>query len=183
MGYSVDCACGRSLAVDASRCGSTVECPCEAAVIVPSLGKLRVSAGWGAYESGPVDVILGMIRRGELPAGDRCAISGRATCDVLDVHVEAERVHSRDDSKLELILGLLVSPILLLGLMRDPRPDVGRVTNVPTPLRVAADQHARARRAGQRELKRWLRAVPAYAALLDTYRSARVVVGPMPAGD
>jgi hypothetical protein len=145
-------------------------------VDIPGLSTLRELAGQDAYETGPVDVIRNMLRRGELPSGTRCAISGVETKDVLELVVEAERVHSGSDRLTYAWLGAFISPILLLGLFQKPRPEVGRETVVDTPLRVAAAYHARVRRAGQRALKKWLRREPVYAQLLDAYPAARVEV-------
>jgi hypothetical protein len=177
MGFSLECSCGRTLAIQAAQAGTTLLCACGAQIRVPSLSKLRDLAGQAAYESGTIDVIRGMLDRGELPAGDRCAISGEPTADVADLYVEAERMYSRGDNRVYAWLGVLVSPILLLGLFQEPRPDVGRETVVRTPLRIASAYHPKVRRSGQRALKRWLRGVPIYARLLEEYPRARVRVG------
>jgi hypothetical protein len=180
MKFSVDCSCGQTLAVQVAQAGTTVLCSRGAQVKVPSLSKLRERAGQNAYEASTIDVIHGMLRRGELPTGDRCAVSGDPTGDVADLYVEAERTYRDTDNPFYAWLGVLVSPILLLGLFQKPRPDVGRETIVPTPLRVAAAYHPRVRRSGQKALKRWLRSVPIYGRLLEEYPQARVGIG-MPA--
>ena len=177
MKFTLECPCGRSLAVEGTQAGTSVPCGCGAPVRVPSFSKLREMAGQRPYETGIVDVIHGMLRRGELPAGDRCAVSGEPTDDLIELHVEAERIHPGGDDRAYAWLGVLVSPILLLGLFRQPRPDVGRETVVPTPLRVAAAHHPKVRSSGQRALKRWLRAVPVYARLLEEYPRAKVGIG------
>jgi hypothetical protein len=149
-------------------------------VAIPGLSKLRELAGQAAYETGPVDVIRNMLRRGELPTGTRCAISGVETKDVVELYVEAERVHPGfDHLNYAWLLGL-ISPILLVGLFQKPRPDLGRETIVDTPLRVAAAYHRRVRRSGQRALKKWLRSEPFYAELLDAYPAATVGVRTQP---
>jgi hypothetical protein len=181
MEFSVECSCGRRLIVGSAEAGTTVACECGAPVAVPSLGKLRELAGRGAYEAGTVDTIIAMIKRGALPAGSACAVSGAATNDVIDLYVEAERIYVGSDRSAYAWLGLLISPILFAGLFQKPRPDVGRETIVPAPLRVAARHHLRVRRASQRALKRWLRSVPVYAQLLEEYPRARVH-GKRPAG-
>jgi hypothetical protein len=181
MDYSINCQCGARLPVKASQAGTSITCSCGAVVAVPGLSKLRELAGHDAYETGPVDVIRNMFRRGELPSGGRCAVSGIATQDVIHLYVEAERVYSRSDQRLlHAWLGLLVSPILLAGMFQERRPDVGRETLVPTPLYVSAQHHARVCRAGQRALRKWLRTVPVYAQLLEAYPVARVLVGTVP---
>jgi hypothetical protein len=177
MEFSVECSCGRALAVQTTQAGTTIVCPCGAQVKVPSLSKLRELAGQNAYEVSTIDVIQGMLRRGELPTGGSCAVGGDPTEDVLDLYVEAERIYPAGDRFVYAWLGVLLSPILLLGLFQKPRPDVGRETIVPTPLRVAAAYHPRGRRSGQKALKRWLRSVPIYAKLLEEYPRARVGIG------
>jgi hypothetical protein len=176
-GFSLDCSCGHTMVVQATQAGTTVLCRCGAQVKVPSLSKLREIAGQHAYETSSIDVIHGMLQRGELPAGGLCAVSGDPTEDVVELHVEAERNYRAGDNRLYLLLSILVSPLFLLGLFQKPRPDVGRETIVPTPLRVAAVYHAKVRRSGQRALKRWLRGIPIYAKLLEEYARARVRIG------
>jgi len=177
MGFSLECLCGHTLVVQATQAGTTVLCRCGAQVKVPSLSKLRELAGQHAYEAGTIDVIHGMLRRGELPAGGHRAVSGEPTEDVVDLYVEAERIYRAGDNRVYAWLGVLVSPILLLGLFQKPRLDVGRETIVSTPLRVATAYHPRVRRSGQRVLKRWLRSVPIYAKLVEEYPRARVRIG------
>jgi hypothetical protein len=175
MSFTLNCSCGAILEVQATQAGTTVLCRCGAPVRVPSLGKLRELAGQPAYETSTIDVILAMLKRGELPAGGHCAISGVATDDVIDLQVEAERMHAAGDNMKWAVLGAICfSPIFLLVMFQKPPPDVGRETIVPTPLRVAAAHHARVRRSSQRALKRWLRTIPVYAKLLDEYPGARV---------
>ena len=82
MKSSVECSCGQILAVRVAQAGTTMLCGCGAQVKVPSLSKLRERGGQNAYEASTIDVIHGMLRRGELPTGDRCAVSGDPTGDV-----------------------------------------------------------------------------------------------------
>jgi hypothetical protein len=173
MQYSVECPCAQTLAVQAAQAGAMIACRCGAQVKVPILSKPRECAGQNAYEASTIDVIHGMLRRGELPAGESCAVNGDATQDVLQLYVEAERTCRAGDNRVYAWLGILVSPILLLGLFNKPRPDVGRQTVVPTPLRVAAAHHFRVQHSSLRALKRWLRGVPIYSKLLDEYPRAR----------
>jgi hypothetical protein len=167
--------------VQPSQSGTTIRCGrCGDQVQVPRLSKLREIAGKAPFEAGTIDAIHGMLRRGELPAVGRCAVSGMDTRDILDLYVEAERLHRSRDNRFYATLGLLVSPILLLGLLQKPRPDVGRETNVHTPLCVAAEHQGKVRRAGQGALRRWLCGVPIYDRLLKEYPGARIKVGTPP---
>jgi hypothetical protein len=140
------------------------------------LSKLRELSGKGAYEAGIIDTINRMLRAGELPAGDRCAVSGEPTSDLIDLYVEAERVSQVGSSLGQAALvAVLCSPILALTMTLKPPRDVGRSTFVRVPLRVAARYHERVLKSSQRALKRWLRSVPAYAQLLNEYPRAQVV--------
>ena len=175
MAYSLKCGCGRSISVGADQAGMAAACECGGRVAVPSLGKLREMSGRDSYESGTIDIIVGMLKRGELPAGDRCAVSGEPTRDTIELSVEAERVHLGKDDTSHLWLALIWWPALLFGLGGRRTPDVGRQTIVPTPLRVEASQRPRFLKASQKKRKRWLRTVPIYARLLHDYPDARVL--------
>jgi hypothetical protein len=141
------------------------------------LSKLRELSGKGAYEAGIIDTINRMVGSGELPWGDRCAVSGEPTSDAIDLYVEAERVfHGGSNTALIALFAVACSPLLALVIAQKSRPDVGRTTVVNTPLRVAARNQRRVLRwSSQRAIKRWLRSVPVYAQLLKEYPRARVV--------
>jgi hypothetical protein len=187
MSFFLTCSCGQQVAVQASQAGAAVTCGCGNQLQVPRLSKLREMAGKGAYEAGTIDTILRMLRTGELPAGERCAVSGDLTRDCVDLYVQAERLYwPRDASRgrwLVLVaLALVTSPVVafLAGRRDRNRLPQGRETIVPTPLRVSAMHQGRLRWASQRRLKRWLRSVPIYAQLLAEYPRARVCIGEPP---
>jgi len=176
MSFTLDCTCGRPVTVNAGQAGTAVTCECGATIAVPSLGRLRELAGRERYEAGTIDTIHAMLRKGLLPAGDRCAVSGEYTQDVVELWVEAERFYVREESPLSNFVAGLISPILIpiVERLRPARPDVGRQTIVPTPLRVAKAHRRRVLTASQRALKRWLCSVPIYAELLREYPRATV---------
>src|SRR4051812_23375905 len=93
MKYSIACSWGKFIAVPAAHAGTTIDCGCGAPVKVPSLSKLREFAGKNAYEAGMIDVINGMLGRGELPTGTHCAVSGEPTDAILELQVQAERFY------------------------------------------------------------------------------------------
>ena len=177
MAVPLRCTCGRDLSVELSQAGGEVACECGETIAVPSLSKLRELSGKGAYEAGIIDTINRMIGSGELPWGDRCAVSGEPTSDAIDLYVEAERVfQGGSNTALIALLAVVCSPLLALILAQKPRQDVGRTTIVHTPLRVAARNQRRVLRwSSQRAIKRWLRSVPVYAELLNDYPRAQVV--------
>ena len=45
MDFTVRCDCGRPMTVSEGSAGATLACPCGQPVAIPSLGKLRQSAG------------------------------------------------------------------------------------------------------------------------------------------
>src|SRR5271155_3117361 len=104
MEYQLECGCGRQVAVKATDAGTTIPCECGESVQVPSLSKLRSSAGLGSYESGAIDTIRRMLAEGALPWGEACAQSGHPTWDVMHFHGQCERIYAAQDrSKLEVL--------------------------------------------------------------------------------
>lgn len=181
--FVVTCSCGRCLGVGPESAGSSVTCECGARVAVPSLSKLRVQSGVGAYESGALDTIRRMLDRGELPFGTSCARSGEPTDDVLELTVVVSN-HLEQTDQARIADRLALANVGLVGYLfrvlrdnpSDYRPVEGTEIDVPAPLRLEACHHRRARRARQDRLKAWLRTVPIYAALLDEYPYSQVVV-------
>jgi hypothetical protein len=175
--YQVGCRCGQQLVVTADEAGTTVRCECGADVPVPSLSKLRATAGIGSYETGTIDTIRRMLDQGTLPWGGDCAVSGRPTRDVLQVKVQCERLHvPKDHARYALLLAVCAGPLwALLAVGSRQRPTHGRDTVVVVPLRVCCEYHR-----GlspwwmRRKLRRLLRGVPVYARLLDEYPGATI---------
>ena len=97
--YSVDCDCGKTLPVVKSDAGSAIQCRCGRTVRVPRLSLLRRAKGEGALESGILDRIARMIRDGQLPAGDCCAVSGFPTKDVMLFDVQCETSYVKGERK------------------------------------------------------------------------------------
>ena len=105
--FSLDCPCGRAIAVAGSQAGSIVTCVCGAAVQVPSLGKLRESSGKGRYESGITDTIQRMLRSGELPGGHICAVSGKPTDDSIELEIFVPRFFKAEEDRTKVPLVML----------------------------------------------------------------------------
>jgi hypothetical protein len=159
----------------AQAAGETL-CKCGQTIKIPSVSKLRELSGKGAYEASVIDTINRMMHMGELPAGDRCAVSGETTGDEIELYVQAEKVSEVGTSvAAAALVAVLCSPILALAMAIKPKREVGRDTTVATPLRVAAKYHRRVSRSGQRALKRWLRSVAIYDQLLKEYPHSRIV--------
>jgi hypothetical protein len=137
-------------------------------------------AGRAAYETGTVDVIRRMLAEGSLPWGEVCAVSGKPTQEAMNLSVHCERVQAENDGLRSLqVLVFLFGPLAMLFGRRSSRDPRGRETSVWTPLRIAPEHQPTVARAGLRTLRRLLRTVPVYAALLDQYPRARVQIGRM----
>jgi hypothetical protein len=177
MTIPLACSCGQTVSVELAQAAGETTCKCGQVIRIPSLSKLRELSGKGAYDAGVIDTINRMVRSGELPAGDRCALSGEPTGDTIELYVQAEKVSEVGASVAgAALVAVLCSPILALAMVINPRREVGRDTTVATPLRVAGKYHRRLSRSGQRALKRWLQSVPIYAQLLKEYPHSRVVL-------
>lgn len=178
MEYHVECRCGTQVAVKADDAGSTVLCECGESVTVPSLSKLRTTAGISSYESGAIDAIQRMLAEGTLPWGETCAVSGRPTRDVILINVQCEHLAPpKDPIKFALLLAMCAGPWATLILFSKPGQAHGRDTAVIVPLRVCREyQHGLEGWRGRRKLRRLLKTVPVYARLLGEYPSAALSI-------
>jgi hypothetical protein len=133
-----------------------------------------------------------MIRDGELPSGETCAVSGEPTKDIAILCIECERVRVRGD-RLDLsermflaamfrvvllgVIGTLVSSIIApfrkSTRVSAPREN-GRQVVVQAPVYVRSALHARLKKRSQVYLKRLLGQTPIYACLLREYPEASV---------
>ncbi len=185
MTFSLPCDCGNTLEVTAAEAGTDVVCSCGREVGVPLLSQLRQLAGQGAYETGTIDTIHRMIRDGELPYGDICAISGFPTSDSYDLYVQCESRWIKGPGSgrnLFAVLSVLFLPCWMIwalvawALLDEKRRELGRDRGVYIPLRVRQEHHQQLRRMrSQSKLRKLLRAVPIYATLLDEYPKARII--------
>ena len=179
--YELDCTCGRTIIVGSSQAGTRLTCDCGKEVEVPSLSRLRVSAGDNPYEVSVSDTISRMIAEGELPAGHVCEVSGEPTDDVLELYVLVTREFIKKKGKLWfLVLGAALSPIFYLVFLAQGGhgklvPAAGSESAIPTPLRIASRYHKRYRKAGQWRLRRLLRRIPIYEVLLKDHPEGRIV--------
>lgn len=126
-----------------------------------------------------MDTIRRMIKSGELPAGDVCAMSGQPTLDVIDLIVTVPRgLLDRGGIALQVLLSVLISPLFMLLSRRFDQTVHGEESErvVRTPMRIAAASRAKVRTASQRKLRSLLRGVPIYAKLLDEHRVVVVSV-------
>ncbi len=176
--FSVGCACGELLAVKASQASTNLRCDCGAQIKVPSLGQSRELAGKERYESGIIDAIGRMIRSGELPRDEICAISQRPTTDVLEIDVHLPRLFKTEKEAMPgpaLLLGGLLG-VLVLSMARRSKYAEEEESIIRVPLRVGAEYQSKVRVMSPRRLKKLLRRVPIYAKLLDENPDARIEI-------
>jgi hypothetical protein len=184
MSFSVTCQCSKTLEITAAQAGTEISCPCGHKVSVPLLSQLRQLAGQGAYEAGTIDTINRMIREGELPYGDTCAISGYPTKDSYNLYVQCESgwINGRYKIRyLSAIFSILLLPLgiihLTLGksLFAKEYQHRGHERGIYIPLRVRKEYHHKLHRIrSQRKLRKLLCTVPIYANLFDEFPGARV---------
>ncbi len=185
MTFSVSCDCGNTLDVTSTQAGTDIPCTCGRTVRVPRLSQLRQLAGQGAYEAGTIDTINRMIRDGELPPGDTCAVSGLPTSDSYELYVQCESKWIKGPGTgryLFVIFTIVFLPFwiiwVLLGkaLLDEERRELGRDRSVYTPLRVRQEHHQQLHSMrSQSKLRKLLRDVPIYAKLLDEFPRAKIV--------
>jgi hypothetical protein len=175
--YCHACGCGLTTTVSISDAGSLIRCGCGRESKVPSLGRLRELTGKDRYESGVVDQIRRMIRNGEIPSADTCALSKRTTSDTVTASIVIPRFfknEDKDDWMLALMAGW-VALLLVKAFRKTAFEDEGTIT-LEVPLRVAASWQGKARGLNQKRLKKALQTEPMYSRLLKENPHCRVTI-------
>lgn len=177
--YVIYCECGKQLFVSPRQAGSQVDCTCGRFVKVPNLSALKKSAGESVQTT--IEHIETMLRKGELPYGDVCPVSGRRTDDSIYFHVQCERVWVRGGDSVN--YGKVIAYYLLFGWIgafiasknMEPLQELGRDTHITIPLRISSEVRSKLLRTRhQKALKSLLKQVPVYAKLLQEYPNAVV---------
>ena len=173
MQYEVRCACGNAHAVTGADAGSALPCACGRAVEVPALHELRTAAGEEVLS--PAVRIHALLLDKKLPGTSECACCHRETNDLVHVTIECERVITKSGtSKGEWVGGCLLFGVIWAWVLFQSRPPIQRgqdvVLTVPLPL----CERCRFELTSLPELRKALRHVPEYAALLDRYPNARI---------
>ena len=120
-----------------------------------------------------------MINDGSLPAGERCALSGKPTLDVVNLTIKVPTAFQQKGGQgLQILLGVFVTVwvFLLPSIFARTVPLEHSAGILDVPLRISGRLHAKLRKAGQGRLKRVLRTVPIYAQLLEENPFASVSV-------
>jgi hypothetical protein len=173
MKYEVRCECGKAHAVSGADAGATIRCACGRLVEVPPLHRLRSVAGQRVLS--PMVRIQTLLLAGKLPGTNVCVSCRAATQQVVDVLIECESATFKEGtpSTTDAAVGLALG--VLDGLQEStPARDLGPGERVIVPLPVC-DLCGRFP-ADASVLRRALRQIPEYAALLDQYPNARIVV-------
>jgi hypothetical protein len=177
-GFSVDCQCGATIAVNASQAGGAVAFPCGENVAVPPLFKIRTRVGLIAHETNIRDSIARMIEDQLLPWGQCCAVTEMPTDDVMWFDIQCEATYTKG-GRIHPLLAIwgLLSPLGLLALAmrsREPTEIHGRDIVIRVPLLVQQDQQAGLRKSRQRRLKAVLSKVPVYEELFRDHPKAKI---------
>ncbi len=194
MSCSLPCECGRCLSIAATAAGSTIVCDCGRSLLIPQLSEFRSAAGQEAYGRNTADAIAQMVRAGELPSGEICAISGQPTKDVAVLCIECERVRVRGErfdasermffrtmfrlvflGLIGTLLSCIIFPFRRSTRKSDAPEERGNQLVVRAPLYVCCRLHGQLKRGSQRYLKRLLGQTPTYATLLKEYPEATVL--------
>jgi hypothetical protein len=178
MKYEVRCECGKAHAVSGADAGATLNCACGQRVEVPPFHQLRSQAGQSAVPI--LAQVRGLIATGLLPGPRVCVCCRRPAKGVMQVGIGCETTPGSDRSGGDAagcLLGWLTGgPAgLLLGagtarMVKKASPDVSIV--VPLPVCDAC----RPSHNDPATLRLSLRQFPEYAALLDQYPNARIVL-------
>lgn len=186
--YSVNCECGKSIAVAQSQAVASVICDCGKTVPVPLLSALRRAAGESNRTI--VEELRFQIASKELPYGNLCPFSGKLADDVVTINVQCERSWTRGGEELSFakfvwfltfycLFGWLAALVSSILFRKTPIEEFGRETVIDLPLKVSAEMRSQViRMRSQNSLKTALRTVPIYEKLLDEYPDAVVSVNP-----
>jgi hypothetical protein len=180
MEFRIDCPCGEHLMIGEGAAGATFTCACGKPIVVPSLTKLRVSAGLPANDVAPEQIVEHLLFTGEVPGPPTCIACDQPTDRVMHVVAECERVQKPAPPKLSWWVLLFVSPLAfsiarLMHRDTDPPPEHGRDKIYPLPLRICPRCEPMLSDPAHRQ--RCLRMIPEYRLLLDKFPGAMLSVG------
>jgi hypothetical protein len=184
MNFSVNCECGRAVAVSATSAGSRLACTCGRTVDVPTLSELRRNAGLNPIPLNAAESIQKLVVLGELPNEKTCPFTGRIPDSVVWLRVECESKWVRGGERLGtlwvffyLFLFGWVGAWLIALRGETPREELGRDISVDLPVRVSSEAiPSILKTTSQRKLRKAISQNPVYSKLLTEYPSAYVTV-------
>lgn len=180
MSYSVACECGINYPVSLTDAGLPIDCTCGRSFYVPSLAKLRASAGESPVPLNTIETIQAMVHQGSLPTGETCPYSGEPANEtvVFRVQCEAPWLGVRGPTFLQrFLLSLIFGGFwrLFLALNSEDTTECGRDTSVDVPLLISGNYRGKViQLRNQSKLKAMLSKTPIYAKLLKEFPEATV---------
>lgn len=170
MNYHIECPCGESVQVGEGSAGVTLKCTCGRPILVPSVDKLRQSAGLPPAEPSPELVLRHMLAAGELPPSRECARCGVLTDNVATYEVQCETATRKGGAgfwfRIFLILNL--SPLALFKWGEETVIGENKIFHLPIALCEKCQPSVR----GSNAIKEILFRVREYARLLKKFPDA-----------
>jgi hypothetical protein len=184
MKYEVRCACGKPRVVTGADAGATLRCACGRAVEVPSFHQLRTAGGEAAT---PLLVrVRTLIGSGALPGERVCAVCRRPTGGMARIGMGCEEESggqpayaSKTGCLFFAVFGWL-APVAIATtsqVAKAESPDVSLVAPLPV------CEACRPVLTQQAELRKALRQIPDYAAVLDQYPGTQLSLRGMSGGE
>ena len=185
MTFHYTCECGHQLTFAATSAGTLVPCRCGRQVKIPKLSDLKRLAGQPTEFISIADQLRTMYLDKQLPPDTHCMLCQTKTASTLECWVECERakVYASGIGP-TVVTALFVNAILPFfgwiylppgaGVSRDAEA-YGNDLVVRTPLSICENCLHRTSRT-EASIRTFLRSVPLYRQLLDTYPGARVGV-------
>ena len=192
MPLAVTCTCGLVYSVPSSRAGSTLDCRCGRSVAVPGTARPtpppvapigRDQPHEADLDDDTIQTIKRMIRTRELPVAGPCPHSGKPANDVVVFRLHFDPVAEEELAATEQaaassggwsLFGLFSGKGGAATAKRST-PALGHDVWVDMPMRVAHEAHAEILLSrSQKHFRDMLRTVPIYARLLTEHRTARI---------
>ena len=170
--YPVRCECGATLQVPGTAAGTIQTCRCGRAVAVPSLVRLKASAG-EAVVSAELE-LQHLLLNGSLPLEQDCVVCDLPTNQQTVFAVVCERPEEKGQVPVwQQFLLIWISPLLYLWHMASRRTEVhGRDVSFRLPVRVC--EACRPSLRGRGATFDALCHTPVYARLLEKYPHASI---------
>jgi hypothetical protein len=183
VGLFATCNCGERIPVQTNQAGSEVQCPCGEIVRVPSLSALREGVGLEPIRRSAIEKIRASLQSGDLPCGDRCAITKIPTKNLLWFRVHCDETGGELRSVppwLSLLcfvvpfLGPALAAVLISSALRDGATPSSEKNSrfqhqLDIPLAVVREKHDLVRRMWRSSQAKLLSRIPVYRQLFAEF--------------